>query len=117
MRSQAYATITARAARAILTVPSEWSTHPGAEMTWTRLMLFCFLMGCGSDDDTTQKGDAGGETEEVEDCVPADSCCKVCAESQPCGDTCIAADRECSTEPGCACDISVVCVEDSGDAE
>ena len=86
-------------------------------MTWTRLLLFCFLMGCGSDDDTPQKGSAGGETEVVEDCVPAESCCKVCAESQPCGDTCIAADRECSTAPGCACDISVVCAEDSGDAD
>ena len=31
-------------------------------------------------------------------------CCKVCHKGKACGDTCIARDKECTAEPGCACD-------------
>lgn len=31
------------------------------------------------------------------------TCCRVCREGKPCGDTCIARDRQCNTSGGCAC--------------
>lgn len=31
-------------------------------------------------------------------------CCKVCKKGKACGDSCIAADNNCSKPPGCACD-------------
>jgi hypothetical protein len=34
---------------------------------------------------------------------PAAACCKHCANSIPCGDTCIASNKTCHTPPGCAC--------------
>jgi hypothetical protein len=34
------------------------------------------------------------------------TCCKVCRKGKACGDTCIARDKTCSVEPGCACDGS-----------
>jgi hypothetical protein len=30
-------------------------------------------------------------------------CCKICRKSQPCGDSCISAERQCKKETGCAC--------------
>lgn len=30
-------------------------------------------------------------------------CCRVCVRGKPCGNTCIAQDRECRSPPGCAC--------------
>lgn len=33
----------------------------------------------------------------------ADSCCRHCKNSQPCGDSCIARDLKCHKPPGCAC--------------
>lgn len=83
-------------------------------MTWTHRLLFCLLIGCGNDEEPDPKGEAG-EEEIVEECIPSDACCRVCAESQACGDACIASDLECSTEPGCACDAVDVCEEDSGE--
>lgn len=36
---------------------------------------------------------------------PAPSrCCRTCHSGRACGNTCIAANRECHTPPGCACD-------------
>ena len=35
--------------------------------------------------------------------VTAAKCCKVCTKGKPCGDTCIAQDKVCQVEPGCAC--------------
>ena len=32
------------------------------------------------------------------------SCCRTCRSGRACGNTCIAANRECHTSPGCACD-------------
>lgn len=32
------------------------------------------------------------------------SCCRTCRSGRACGNTCIAANRECHTPPGCACD-------------
>ncbi len=83
-------------------------------MWWTRLCVLCFLVGCGSGEDSAPKGAAGNE-EVAEECVPSESCCKDCADSQACGDTCISRDNECTAEPGCACDAVDVCEEDSGD--
>lgn len=34
---------------------------------------------------------------------PADGCCRHCASGKPCGDSCIAANKECHTPGGCAC--------------
>ncbi|MBO86849.1 MAG: hypothetical protein CL927_15980 [Deltaproteobacteria bacterium] len=82
-------------------------------MTWTHRLLFCCLIGCGGDQEPEPKGTAE-EEEVVEECIPADSCCMVCAESQACGNGCISADFECSQEPGCACDLVDVCEEDTG---
>jgi hypothetical protein len=31
-------------------------------------------------------------------------CCKTCKAGKACGDSCIAADKECKKGPGCACD-------------
>lgn len=31
-------------------------------------------------------------------------CCKVCHKGKACGDTCIAADKVCHKQGGCACD-------------
>lgn len=31
-------------------------------------------------------------------------CCKICHKGKACGDTCIARDKQCEVEPGCACD-------------
>ena len=42
-----------------------------------------------------------GEVEEPEE--PGEECCKVCTNSQACGDSCISADATCNAEPGCAC--------------
>lgn len=39
-------------------------------------------------------------------CISAhadDTCCKVCSNSQPCGNTCISKKKKCHTPPGCAC--------------
>lgn len=30
-------------------------------------------------------------------------CCKVCREGKPCGDSCIATDKTCNAQDGCAC--------------
>jgi hypothetical protein len=30
-------------------------------------------------------------------------CCKVCTNSQPCGDSCISTTQACNVGPGCAC--------------
>ncbi len=44
-----------------------------------------------------------GECAAAED-DPYDPCCKHCGQSsKPCGDSCIANDKECHKEPGCAC--------------
>jgi hypothetical protein len=32
------------------------------------------------------------------------SCCKVCTKGKACGNSCIAADKNCHQPPGCACD-------------
>lgn len=34
---------------------------------------------------------------------PSGSCCRICREGKPCGDTCIARENECRVGPGCAC--------------
>jgi len=34
---------------------------------------------------------------------PGAACCRVCRSGQPCGDSCIAADKTCRKPPGCAC--------------
>lgn len=31
------------------------------------------------------------------------SCCKVCEDSKPCGDSCISRSQTCNVGPGCAC--------------
>ena len=87
-------------------------------MTWMPLLVMvCGLaFGCGGEDDS-KPPTGGADSEAQEECIPADQCCKVCGDSQPCGDSCIAADLECSQEPGCACDSSVVCEEDSGESD
>jgi hypothetical protein len=34
---------------------------------------------------------------------PSKTCCRVCKEGKPCGDTCIARTSTCRTSGGCAC--------------
>jgi hypothetical protein len=36
--------------------------------------------------------------------LPTGPCCRTCRKGKACGDTCVARDRECTVEPGCACD-------------
>ncbi|MEM7789105.1 MAG: hypothetical protein AAF594_15410 [Bacteroidota bacterium] len=47
------------------------------------------------------------DPEPAEPVVIADSvampCCRVCVRGKPCGNTCIARNRECRSPPGCAC--------------
>lgn len=41
---------------------------------------------------------------EDEGCKRTESaCCKVCTDSKPCGDSCIARNQTCNAGPGCAC--------------
>lgn len=40
--------------------------------------------------------------------TPVRTCCRVCTTGKPCGDTCIAANRNCNVGPGCACYGKVV---------
>ena len=49
--------------------------------------------GCGGGNDGGG-GDGGGDD---------GGCCVTCGTGKPCGDTCIARDRECNVGPGCAC--------------
>ena len=71
-----------------------------------------WLLGCGQEDPGPMMG---GGTDTAPECTPAEDCCRVCTESQACGDACISNDNECSQEPGCACDAVDVCPEgDSG---
>ncbi len=44
-------------------------------------------------------------------CTPRDECCRVCANSQTCGDSCISRNVNCRREPGCACSLQEVCAE------
>lgn len=54
------------------------------------LTLFVLLSACG-DDGTS-----------VQTCGRTD-CCAVCENSQPCGDSCIPEENECTAPQGCAC--------------
>lgn len=87
-------------------------------MRWPRLCVLCLLIGCGGDEDPNPKGSAGGadSAPAAAECTPSELCCKVCADSQVCGDTCISRDNECTAEPGCACDAADVCPEDTATA-
>jgi hypothetical protein len=38
-----------------------------------------------------------------EDCNLPANCCKVCKDSKPCGDSCIARSQTCNVGGGCAC--------------
>lgn len=42
-------------------------------------------------------------------CIPRAQCCRVCAESQACGNWCTSAIFNCQKTPGCACDANRVC--------
>lgn len=99
--------------------PGPCSSSTRGPRSWLPLLLLtCGLaLGCGGDDDDSKTPAGGADSEAAEECIPADQCCKVCGDSQPCGDSCIAADLECSQEPGCACDASLVCEEDSGESD
>jgi hypothetical protein len=33
-------------------------------------------------------------------------CCRTCCKGKPCGNGCISQERQCTKEPGCACDGS-----------
>ena len=52
-------------------------------------------------------GDDDDATFDDDDCDS--NCCKICDESQACGDSCIANDLECSQPPGCACEEWEAC--------
>jgi endonuclease I len=43
------------------------------------------------------------------DCIPAEQCCKICASSQACGDSCISLGFTCHQPRGCACNSGEVC--------
>jgi hypothetical protein len=45
-------------------------------------------------------------------CIPPIKCCRICDKGQACGNTCIAADKNCHKGRGCACNVSEVCAED-----
>lgn len=50
-------------------------------------------------------GEPSRETSEVREPLETDvECCRTCRKGKACGDTCVARDRECTVEPGCACD-------------
>ena len=42
-------------------------------------------------------------------CTPERQCCRVCTDSQACGDSCISRDLTCNEGDGCACDAADVC--------
>jgi len=42
-------------------------------------------------------------------CRPANTCCRVCSKGKACGNTCIAADKNCHKGQGCACDEDNIC--------
>lgn len=50
----------------------------------------CNFRGCGDDEPPATSS-------------PPQACCRVCAQSVPCGDSCIPADRQCHRPAGCAC--------------
>lgn len=45
-------------------------------------------------------------------CTPPIKCCRICSTGKACGNTCIAASKNCKKGRGCACDVSDVCAED-----
>jgi hypothetical protein len=45
----------------------------------------------------------------AQQCVPRETCCKVCRKGQACGNTCIRADYDCHKGRGCACNAEEVC--------
>lgn len=51
---------------------------------------------------TSPRSNPFSETQQSERAA-ADRCCKVCSKGKPCGDTCIAQDKNCHLPPGCAC--------------
>lgn len=51
-----------------------------------------FAIGIVACDDCETKGSG-----------PSSTCCKVCKDSKPCGDSCIAINQTCQVGPGCAC--------------
>ncbi len=44
-------------------------------------------------------------------CRERSSCCRICSDSQACGDLCISVSRACDQEPGCACDAVGLCAD------
>jgi len=48
-------------------------------------------------------------------CIPIDSCCKVCDSGKACGNSCISRRYNCHKGRGCACDAERVCEEDKGE--
>jgi hypothetical protein len=60
---------------------------------------------CPQPDPSTD--DAGDDTDTTTGC--RSDCCKVCTDSQACGDSCISRSSECHTYGGCACDAGEAC--------
>ncbi len=42
-------------------------------------------------------------------CRHRSSCCRICSDSQACGDSCVSVSKTCGQEPGCACDAVGIC--------
>lgn len=57
------------------------------------LLGIVFALGIVSCDECDTE-DGGG---------PGSTCCRVCKDSKPCGDSCIARNQTCNVGPGCAC--------------
>jgi hypothetical protein len=71
-------------------------------------MVLAFLLSCVLP--ASDVAAAGAEpSSRFGECLSADAdgfdpCCKHCGQtSKPCGDSCIANDKECHKDPGCAC--------------
>jgi len=52
---------------------------------------------------------ASAERPVPKQCVPSESCCKVCRKGRACGNTCIRADYNYHKGRGCACDAEEIC--------
>jgi hypothetical protein len=54
--------------------------------------MLALFVGCTEEDCDGTTGEPGGS-----------SCCKVCMDSKPCGDSCIGTSQTCHVGAGCAC--------------
>ena len=58
---------------------------------------------------TTSQRRSTFQLPEQGECIPRSQCCRICSQSQACGDSCISVSYTCRKGRGCACDAWEVC--------